>query len=68
MEIQLSDAKKTYIKSPSESNLKTMLASLNSLLTHNADKCIQFTKQKLYEFGNKPSIYLARLANKRPDS
>lgn len=43
--------KTSYIKNPSESNLKTMLAakaSLNSLLTHNALQCIKSAKQKLY--------------------
>ncbi len=58
LEIQLSEAERAYVKDPSETNLKTMLAimaSLNSLLTHKAEQCIRFVKQSLYQFGNKPS-------------
>lgn len=43
-------------------------ASLNALLTHKAEQSIRLAKQKLYEFGNKPNKYLARLINKKFDS
>lgn len=71
LESQLSEAEKSYVTSPSETNLKTMSAvkaSLNSLLTHKAEQSIRFARQKLYEFGNKPSKYLARLVSKKADS
>lgn len=69
LEIQLSEAEMAYVKDPSETKLKTMLAvraSLNSLLTHKAEQC--FAKQRLYQVGNKPRIYLVRLVNKKLDS
>lgn len=59
------------MKNSSETNLKTVLvikASLNSLITHKAEQCIRFANQKLYEFANKPSKYLARLVNRKSDS
>lgn len=43
-------------------------ATFNSLLTQKAEQNIRFAKQKLYEFGNKSSKYLAHLVKKRPDS
>lgn len=43
-------------------------ASLNALLTHNAEQSIRLARQKLYEFGNKHKKYLARLVNKKSDS
>lgn len=71
LEGKLADLEKTYAKYPSDINMKAMLAtraSLNSLLTHRAEQSIRFAKQRLYEYGNKPSKYLARLVNKRTDS
>ena len=71
LEGTLADLEKTYVKYPSVIYMKAMLATrafLNSLLTHRAEQSIRFTKQRLYEYGNKPSKYLARLVNKRTDS
>lgn len=71
LEGELADLEKTYAKYPSDINMKAMLAtrtSLNSLLTHRAEQSIRLAKQRLYEYGNKPSKYLARLVNKRTDS
>lgn len=42
--------------------------TLNSLLTQKVEQNIRFAKQKLYEFGNKPSKYLAYFVKKRADS
>lgn len=71
LEGELSNLEKTYTKYPSEANMKAMLAtkaSLNSLLTHRAEQSIRFAKHRLYECGNKPNKYLARLVNRKSDS
>lgn len=80
LETKLSEAKGTYAKNPSDINLEAVLAvinleavlafkaSLNYLLTHKAEQSIRLARQRLYEFGNKPNKYLARLVNKKLDS
>ncbi len=42
--------------------------ALNSLLTEKAEQSTRFMKRKMYEFGNKPSKYLANLVKKKSDS
>ena len=52
-------------------NFETMLAvkaSLNTLVMHKAEQSIRPVRQRLYELGNKPNKYLARLFNKKSDS
>lgn len=71
LETKLSEAEKAFAKNPLDTNLESMLAvkaSLNALLTHKAEQSIKLARQKLYEFGNKPNKYLARLINKKSDS
>ena len=71
LELQLSECEKAYIQSPTDTNLKATLTTrttLNSLLTQKAEQSIRFARQKLYEFGNKPTKYLASLVKNRPDS
>lgn len=61
LKIQLSEADKTYVKNPSETNLKTMFAikaSLNSLLTHIAEQSIRFYNRS----------YMNLVLNKKSDS
>lgn len=57
LETQLSEVEKTYLEYLSETNLK-----------NNVGYQGRFAKQKLYEFGNKPSKYLAWLVNKKSDT
>lgn len=45
-----------------------MRTSLNSLITHQSHSNILYSKQKLYEWGNKPSEYLAHLTKSNSDS
>lgn len=71
LETKLPEAERTYAKNPPDTNLETMLAvkaSLNTLLTHKAEQSIRLARQRLYEFGNKPNKYLARLVNYKSDS
>lgn len=71
LEGELLHLEKTYAKYPSEANMRAMLAtkaSLNSLLTYRAEHSVRLAKHRLYESGNKPNKYLARLVNKRSDS
>lgn len=70
LELQLAEAEREYIPNPSNTKLNKTLAArpgLNSFLTQKARQNIWFVKQKLYEFANKPSKYLASLLKKRPD-
>lgn len=71
LELQLAECERAYNQNPTDTNLKTTLttrAALNSLLTQKAEQTIRFARQKLYEFGNKPSKYLANLVKNRPVS
>lgn len=71
LEGELSNLEKTYARYPSEANMKAVLAtraSLHSLLTHRAEQSIRFAKHRLYEGGNKPNKYLARLVNRKSNS
>lgn len=45
----------------------TVRASLNSLLTQQSHSNILFSKQKLYEWGNKSSKYLTHLTKSKSD-
>lgn len=53
-----------HISSPSPNLLKELLSArtaLNTLLIQDSDHSLKFTRQKLYEFGDKPGRYLANL-------
>uniref|UniRef100_A0A3B3BVU9 Reverse transcriptase domain-containing protein n=1 Tax=Oryzias melastigma TaxID=30732 RepID=A0A3B3BVU9_ORYME len=70
LEKKLMDTKKvlTTISDPLLLQEKFALqAALNVLLTQQAKSALLFTKQRLYEFGNKPSRYLSCLTKAQND-
>lgn len=53
---------------PTKANLiktQTIRAALNSILDEKASRSLFYQRQRLYEYGNKPSKYLARLLNQK---
>lgn len=71
LESELNTATSSYLNDPSPALLEKISAvrtSLNSLLTFQSHSNICYSKQKLYEWGNKPSKYLAYLTKSNSDS
>ena len=71
LETRLADLEKHHISSPSPDLLKELMATptaLNTLLIQDSEHSLKFTRQMLYEFGDKPNRYLASLVKKRADS
>lgn len=71
LEIKLGRAEREYVKHPSVHKSKEMSAlraALDTLLTGEAEKQVRFTKQQLYEHGDKAGRYLAYLTKKKADS
>lgn len=68
LEHKLHTAENVHKNNPTKVNLmkaQAIRAALNSLMTDKASRSLFYQKQRLYEFGNKPSKYLARLINQR---
>lgn len=64
LEEQLNKLQGEFNLKPSEGlrlQIDTTTAALDTLLSKEAQKSILFGKHKMYEFGNKPSKYLANL-------
>ncbi len=71
LESELNIATSSYLNDPSPVSLEkisALRASLNSLLTHQSHSNVLYSKQKLYEWGNKPSKYLAHWTKSKSDS
>lgn len=68
LEAELKAAEFAHKSSPTRTNLikvQTVRAALNSVLNEKASRSLFYQRQRLYEYGNKPSKYLARLLNQR---
>lgn len=68
LEKDLKKAESAHKSNPTKENLikaQALRAALNSILNEKASKSLFYQKQRLYEYGNKPSKYLARLLNQR---
>lgn len=63
LENKLTDLQKKYHANPSNElrlQLDATKTALETILTAEAQKSLLFCKQRMYEYGNKPSRYLAR--------
>lgn len=69
LEIKIKRLEEEYYASKSDEVLKELKTSrdrLSDLITRKAEKDMLFAQQRLFEFGNKPNKFLARLANNAP--
>uniref|UniRef100_A0A3Q0RVA3 exodeoxyribonuclease III n=1 Tax=Amphilophus citrinellus TaxID=61819 RepID=A0A3Q0RVA3_AMPCI len=68
LEMELKQAEATYKSQPTKVNfvkVQTIRAALDSVMNENAARSLFYQKQRMYEYGNKPSKYLAHLLNQR---
>lgn len=68
LEADLKMAERAHESNPTRTNLnriQTIKAALNSILNEKASRSLFYQRQRLYQYGNKPSKYLARLLNQK---
>uniref|UniRef100_A0A3P9LGY2 exodeoxyribonuclease III n=1 Tax=Oryzias latipes TaxID=8090 RepID=A0A3P9LGY2_ORYLA len=68
LEKDLKAAEMAHKSNPTKNNLikaQAVRAALNSVLNEKASRSLFSQKQRLYEYGNKPSKYLARILNQK---
>lgn len=66
LESRLTELEKNHISSQNPDLFKELLsarAALKTFLIQDSEQSLKFARQKLYEFGDKPGRYLARLLN-----
>ncbi|KAF7655328.1 hypothetical protein LDENG_00057600 [Lucifuga dentata] len=71
LEQQLTKLQRDFDSNPSESlrqQIDVTAAALDTLLSSEAQRSLLFARQRIYEFGNKPSKYLANMIKKKSDS
>ena len=68
---ELKTKERAYVGSPSPlllCEISAIRSTLDSLFTQDEETKLRFSRQKLYEHGDKPGKYLAYLTKKRAES